>query len=84
MGVKVRHLRGFWWIVVHHNGRRKKKRIGRDKETAERVARALREKLVRGELRLERAFRRKDARHIRQGLAHDRQELVESEHVRLL
>lgn len=53
MGVKVRHWRGAWWIVVHHNGRRKKKRIGRDKETAERVARALREKLVRGELRLE-------------------------------
>ena len=53
MGVKVQFFRGAWWIVVHHNGRPKKKRIGRDRETAERVARSLREKLVRGELSLE-------------------------------
>ena len=53
MGVKLRYVKGAWWIVVHHNGRRKKKRIGRDRETADRVARALRERLVRGDLRLE-------------------------------
>jgi hypothetical protein len=53
VGVKVQFLRGAWWIVIHHGGRRKKKRIGRDRDTAERVARALREKLVRGELNLE-------------------------------
>jgi len=51
--VNLRYVKGAWWIVVHHNGRRKKKRIGRDRETAERVARALREKLVRGDLRLD-------------------------------
>jgi len=53
VGVKVRYVKGAWWIVVHHNGRRKKKRFGRDRETADRVARALRERLVRGDLRLE-------------------------------
>jgi integrase len=39
--------------MIHHGGRRKKKRIGRDRETAERVARAVREKLLRGDLDLE-------------------------------
>jgi hypothetical protein len=44
LGVKVQFYRGAWWIVIHHHGRRRKKRIGPDRETAERVARALREK----------------------------------------
>ncbi len=53
MGVKVQFWKGAWWIVIHHRGRRKTKRIGADRETAERVARAVREKLARGELNLE-------------------------------
>ena len=53
MGVKVQFWRGAWWVVIHHQGRRKTKRIGPDRETAERVARAVREKLARGELQLE-------------------------------
>ena len=51
MGVKIRFWKGAWWIVVHHGGRRKTKRIG-DRETAERVARAIREKLAKGDLDL--------------------------------
>jgi len=51
MGVSVRFHRGAWWIFVRHAGRRRAKRIG-DRETALRVARALREKLARGELAL--------------------------------
>src|SRR6267143_5124095 len=53
MGVKVRFWKGAWWLMIHHGGRRKKKRIGPDRETAERVARAVREKLLRGDLDLE-------------------------------
>jgi len=51
VGVKIRFWKGAWWIVVHHGGRRKTKRIG-DRETAERVARAIREKLAKGDLDL--------------------------------
>src|SRR4029077_3403835 len=53
MGVKVRFRKGAWWLVIHHAGRRKKKRSGSDRETAQRVARAVREKLLRGDLNLE-------------------------------
>src|SRR6266852_5127770 len=53
MSVKVRFRKGAWWLVIHHAGRRKMKRIGPDRETAQRVARAVREKLLRGELELE-------------------------------
>jgi integrase len=53
MGVKVQFWRDAWWVIIHHRGRRKTKCIGSDRETAERVARALREKLARGELNLE-------------------------------
>ena len=41
MGVKVRYRKGAWWVFVHHGGRRKAKRVG-DRETATRVAQALR------------------------------------------
>jgi integrase len=54
MGVKVRFWKGAWWVFVNASGRRKAKRIG-DRETALRVARALREKLACGELGLARA-----------------------------
>ena len=53
MGVKVQFWKGAWWIVIHHRGRRKTKRIGPDRATADRVARALRERVARGELNLE-------------------------------
>ena len=42
-----------WRIVIHRGGGRKTKRIGPDRETAQRVARGLRKKLARGELNLE-------------------------------
>jgi integrase len=52
MGVKVKFRRGAWWAFVNHGRRRKAKRIG-DKETALRVAKAIRERLARGDLLLE-------------------------------
>ena len=51
MGVKVQHWKGAWWVVVHHAGRRKTKRIG-DRETALRVAQAIRERLARNDFQL--------------------------------
>ena len=51
MGVKIRYWKGAWWVFVNHNGRRKAKRIG-DRETATRIAQAIREKLARRELNL--------------------------------
>ena len=53
MGVKVRFYRGAWWIFINHRGRRKSKRIGGDRATALRAAKAIRERLVRGDLDLE-------------------------------
>ena len=52
MGVKVRFWKGAWWVFIHHQGRRKAKRVG-DKETALRVARAIRERLAHGDLHLD-------------------------------
>jgi len=52
MGVKVKYWKGAWWVFVNHLGRRKAKRIG-DKETALKVAKAVRERLVRGDFNLE-------------------------------
>ena len=51
MAVKVQHWKGAWWVIIHHAGRRKTKRIG-DKETALRVAEAIRERLARNDLQL--------------------------------
>ena len=51
MGVKVRFYRGAWWIFIDHNGRRKAKKV-RDRATADKLARALRERLARGDLHL--------------------------------
>ena len=51
MGVKVKFRNGGWWVFVNHASRRKAKRVG-DRETAQRVAQAIRERLARGELNL--------------------------------
>jgi integrase len=51
MGVRVRFWKGAWWVFVNHQGRRKAKRVG-DRDTAVRVAQALRERLARGEFAL--------------------------------
>jgi integrase len=51
VAVKVQHWKGAWWVVIHHAGRRKTKRIG-DRETALRVAQAIRERLARSDFQL--------------------------------
>jgi len=51
MGVKVKFWKGAWWVFLNHGGRRKAKRIG-DRETALKVARRIRERIVAGDLRL--------------------------------
>jgi integrase len=51
VGVSVRYWKGAWCGFVNHDGRRKAKRIG-DRETADHIAQAIREKLVRRELNL--------------------------------
>ena len=51
MGVKVRFRKGAWWVFVDHMGHRRAKRIG-DRETADKVARGIREKIARGDLAL--------------------------------
>ena len=51
MGVNVRFWKGAWWVFVNHQGHRKAKRVG-DRETAIKVAQAIRERIVRAGLRL--------------------------------
>jgi len=51
MGVNVRFWKGAWWVFVNHHGHRKAKRIG-DRDTAIKVAQALRERIARGDLNL--------------------------------
>ena len=51
MGVRVKFWKGAWWVFVNTGGRRKAKRVG-DRETALRVAQAVRERLARGEFSL--------------------------------
>jgi len=51
MGVKARFWKGAWWVFVNHGRRRKAKRIG-DKQTALLVAKAIRERLARGDFNL--------------------------------
>ena len=54
MGVIVRQKvkgRGKpWWVFLHHNGMRKSTMVG-DRETAEKVAKAMRAKIKAGELK---------------------------------
>ena len=52
MGVKVRFYRDAWWVFITHRGRRKAKRVG-DRDSARRVAQAIRERLALGDLNLE-------------------------------
>ena len=52
MGVTAKFHKGVWWVFINHRGRRKAKRIG-DRETARRVAQAIRERLALGDLNLE-------------------------------
>ena len=52
MGVTAKFHKGAWWVFINHRGRRKAKRIG-DRETARRVAQAIRERLALGDLNLE-------------------------------
>ena len=49
MGVKVRYRRGTWWVYVDHQGRRRAKKVG-DRSTATQVARAIRKRLLLGDL----------------------------------
>ena len=51
MGVRVRYWKGAWWVFVQHDGRRKANRVG-DRETAMRIAKAIRERLARNEFQL--------------------------------
>src|SRR5262245_48632988 len=48
MGVRLRYRKAAWWVYVYHDGREAARRIG-DKSTAEKVARATREALARGD-----------------------------------
>ncbi len=53
MSVKIRFHKGAWWVFIAHNGRRRAKKVG-DRETALSVAKRIRERLVCGDLRLDR------------------------------
>jgi len=55
MGVKVREKKkgsGIWWIFIDHRGRRRAKKVGRDKKTAEGIAKKIEAKLVLGDMGL--------------------------------
>src|SRR6266853_2610248 len=51
MGVKARFYRGAWWVFVDHHGQRRSKKVG-DHQTALRLAREIRERLVRADFHL--------------------------------
>ena len=51
MGVKVRWFRQSWWVFIDHQGKRRAKKVG-DKSTTERIAREIRERLVKSDLYL--------------------------------
>ncbi len=51
VGVTIRFWKRAWWGFVNHRGRRRAKRVG-DRQTATKVARALREEFARDALRL--------------------------------
>ena len=51
MGVKAKFWKGAWWVFINHQDRRKAKRVG-DRETALKVAQAVRERIARGEFSL--------------------------------
>lgn len=51
MGVKVKYHKGAWWIFVNHQGARKAKRVG-DRDSAQAVARRIREAIAEGTFHL--------------------------------
>jgi integrase len=51
VGVRVRFHRGAWWVFVQHRNRRRSKKVG-DRQTANRVAQQIRERLAGTEFQL--------------------------------
>jgi integrase len=49
MGVRAKMHKGSWWVFVNHHGMRRAKKVG-DRTTAHEVARAIRRKLLDGDL----------------------------------
>jgi integrase len=55
MGVKVRERpegSGVYWVMIDHQGKRKSKKIGKDKTTANKIARKIEAKLVLGDMEM--------------------------------
>jgi integrase len=55
MGVKVRERpegSGVYWVMIDHQGKRKSKKIGKDKTTANKIAKKIEAKLVLGDLEM--------------------------------
>ena len=55
MGVKVREKpkgSGVWWVFIEHQGRRKAKKIGKEKQLAQKVAKHIQARLVLGDVGL--------------------------------
>ena len=53
MGVKVRERpegSGIYWVMIDHQGKRKSKKIGKDKTTANKIAKKIEAKLVLSDL----------------------------------
>ena len=53
MAVKIRERpkgSGEWWVFIDHQGRRKSKKIGKDKDLAQEVAKKIEAKIVLGEM----------------------------------
>jgi len=54
MGVTVKEKKpGEWWVFINHQGKRKAKKIGRDKRTAQEVAKKIEARLALGEFFLD-------------------------------
>jgi integrase len=55
MGVKVRERpegSGVYWVMIDHQGKRKSKKIGKDKTTANKIAKKIEAKLVLGDMEM--------------------------------
>ncbi len=60
MGVRVREKvpgSGEWWIFIKHKGKRKSKKVGRDKQVAQEVAKKIEAKLTLGDMNLDKEER---------------------------
>jgi integrase len=51
MGVRVRFHKGAWWVFVAYRNRRRSKRVG-DRQSANRIAQKIRERLVAGDFQI--------------------------------